>query len=151
MLRRLDVRRAERMWEFGTFRPTATERVPRAYLVPPDLVDVIDRLGRHGVQSSPLAAERSLPVETFRIDSAAVAEREFQGHRERTLHGQWEASAETVPAGTVVVPVDQPLGRLVFYLLEPYSDDGFANWALLDRQLENVTSYPIMRTNETVR
>jgi len=151
MLRRLDVKRPEMMWEFGTFTPTATERAPRAYLVPAELVDIIDRLSVHGVQSTPLATARELRVERFRIDSTRVAEREFQGHNERALFGAWEATAQSVPAGTHVVPVEQPLGRLIFYLLEPRSDDGFANWALLDRQLQNATHYPILRTDETVR
>ena len=42
------------------------------------------------------------------------------------------------------VRVDQPLGRLAFTLLEPRSDDGFANWALLDEQIEAGT-YPVLR------
>jgi hypothetical protein len=151
MLRRLDVRRPERMWEYGTFRPTELERVPRAYLVPANLADVLDRLGAHGVRTAPLAAARQLRVERFRIDSTTVAPQEFQGHRERTYFGAYEASTETVPAGTIVVPVDQPLGRLLFYLLEPRSDDGFANWNLLDRALEGARYYPILRTDETAR
>jgi hypothetical protein len=51
----------------------------------------------------------------------------------------------TVPAGSVVVPVGQPLGRLVFYLLEPRSDDGFVNWNLYDRIIES-GGVPIVRT-----
>jgi hypothetical protein len=148
MLRRLDVKRPEAMWEFGTFRPTETERAPRAYLVPAALIDILDRLSVHGAQSTPLTAERQIRVERFRIDSTRVAEREFQGHNEKTLFGVWEPATEVVAAGTHVVPVDQPLGRLIFYLLEPRSDDGFANWALLDRQLQNATHYPILRTDE---
>jgi hypothetical protein len=151
MLRRLDVKRPEMMWEYGTFTPTATERAPRAYLVPAELVDIIDRLSVHGVQSTPLASAREMRIERFRIDSMSVAAREFQGHNERTISGTWEATTQSVPAGTHVVPVDQPLGRLIFYLLEPRSDDGFANWALLDRQLQDVTHYPVLRTDETVR
>jgi hypothetical protein len=103
------------------------------------------------VQSTPLAAAREMRIERFRIDSMSVAAREFQGHNERTISGTWEATTQSVPAGTHVVPVDQPLGRLIFYLLEPRSDDGFANWALLDRQLQDVTHYPVLRTDETVR
>lgn len=48
-----------------------------------------------------------------------------------------------LPAGTLVVPVDQPLGRLAVILLEPQSDDGLANWHLLEA--EAGTFYPILR------
>jgi hypothetical protein len=151
MLRRLDVKNPQRMPVFGTYTPTETARVPRAYLVPPDQAEVIDRLIAHGVQSTPLAAARQLRVERFRIDSTTVAEREFQGHRERTLFGAYESATVEVPAGTLVVPMDQPLARLAFVLLEPRSSDGLLNWNVLDRRLEGATHYPILRTDEELR
>ncbi len=146
MLRRLDVRRPERMYEYGTFKPTETARVPRAYLVPAELRDVVAKLEAHGIRMRRLEREATLQVERFRIDSTRVAERPFQGHQERTVWGTYESATVTVPAGTVVVPVDQPLGRLAFMLLEPRSDDGLLNWNVLDRALEGATHYPILRT-----
>jgi hypothetical protein len=76
-----------------------------------------------------------------------VAERAFQGHQERTLFGAYESATITIPSGTLVVPTDQPLGRLAFTLLEPRSDDGFLNWNVLDRRLEGLRYYPILRTD----
>jgi len=149
MLRRLDVRRPEMMTEYGTFRPTETERVPTAYLVPATLTSALEKLAQHGLRSSPSRAPISLQVERFRIDSTSVA-REFQGHQERTVWGAWEAVTETLPAGTVIVPVDQPLGRLLFYLIEPRSDDGLVNWNVLDAALEGARAYPILRTHAPV-
>ncbi len=135
MLRRADVTHVERMPEYGTYTPTETERVPRAYLIPPALADIVDKLQAHGVKTTVLATDRQLRVEKFRIDSTTAETQPFQGHQERTLYGAWEASTETVPAGTVVASVEQPLGRLMFTLLEPRSDDGFVDWNLLDRDL----------------
>jgi hypothetical protein len=151
MMRRLDVRRPERMPEFGTFEAAETERAPRAYLVPPSLATAVERLGAHGVRFRALERPVRVRVEEFRIDSTRVAEREFQGRRERTLWGRYAAAAEReIPAGTLVVPVDQPLGRLAFVLLEPRSDDGFANWGLLDEALEDARVYPVLRTSDAV-
>ena len=79
------------------------------------------------------------------MDSTSVAARAFQGHNERTLYGSWQSTAVELPTGTVAVRVDQPLGRLAFTLLEPRSDDGFANWALLDEQIE-AGEYPVLRS-----
>ena len=47
--------------------------------------------------------------------------------------------------GSRWVPADQPLGRLIFTLLEPRSDDGFANWALLAEPSTAGSVYPIAR------
>jgi hypothetical protein len=148
MLRRLDVRRPERMPEFGTFRATETERAPAAYLVPPDLEAVLHKLDDHGVRWRRLEAATTLEVERFAIDSTRVAEREYQGHRQRELFGRYERLELTVPAGTAVVPLDQPLGRLAFLLLEPRSDDGLVDWNVLDEALEGARYYPVLRTFE---
>ena len=75
-----------------------------------------------------------------------MAAREFQGHRERTLFGRYEQVEVTVPPGTVVVPVNQPLGRLVFSLLEPRSDDGVVTWNLVDDAVAEARHYPIVRS-----
>lgn len=150
MLRRLDIVTPERMVEYGRFRATETERVPAAYLVPPALGDVLDVLAAHGIEMRALSEPATRQVEVFRITASSQAEREFQGHRERTLEGRWESATRELPAGTVVVPMDQPLARLAFLLLEPRSDDGLVNWNLLDPALEGADTYPIPRVPETM-
>ena len=133
------------MYEYGTFAATETERAPRTYFVPPALATVVERLSAHGVWFEELARPREMALERFRIDSTQVAERPFQGRHERTLSGAYEPVIRTLEAGTLVVPVDQQLGRLVFYLLEPRSDDGLVAWALMDDVLEKADHYPILR------
>ena len=143
--RRLDVQATESMPEFGTFAPTLTTRVPSAYYVPGDLGIVIDRLEAHGIAYTTLEGARTVAVEEFAIRSSTEAEQAFQGHRERTLEGVYRNVDRELPAGTVVVEAAQPLGRLAFTLLEPQSDDGLANWNLLDAALEGADVYPILR------
>ncbi|QXD15983.1 M14 family metallopeptidase [Rhodocaloribacter litoris] len=145
MLRRRDVRRPERMTEYGTFVPVETVPAPAAYVVPASLAAVRDRLQAHGIRFTVLGTERPATVERFRIDSVHVAERPYQNRHLRTLYGGYEPAETTLPAGALVVPVDQPLGRLAFTLLEPRSDDGLATWGLLDEALEGATYYPILR------
>lgn len=143
ILRRLDVVNPVSMYEYGTFVPSETERAPEAYYVLPEAGDALVRLQAHGLVTVP-APTREIQLERFVIDSTTVAPRPFQGRNERTLHGSWQSVTRTLPEGTVVVPVDQQLGRLAFTLLEPRSDDGFANWAILDESIEE-GRYPILR------
>ena len=144
ILLRRDVATPTPMYEYGTFRPTETEVAPEAYYVLPDAEDVIERLEAHGLTVVRWTSPRELTVERFAVDSAAVAEREFQGRRERTVWGRWAPVRETLPAGTAYVSVDQPLGRLAFTLLEPRSDDGFVAWGLVDEAIE-AGAVPILR------
>jgi hypothetical protein len=145
MMRRLEVRRPERMPEYGTFAPTETAVVPAAYYVPAELAGAVDRLRAHGVRLEPLAESVTRDVEEFRIDSTAVADQPFQGHHERRLMGAYRSVRRTLPAGTYRVPMDQPLARLAFTLLEPRSDDGFVNWNVLDDAVEGAAAYPVLR------
>ncbi len=144
ILLRRDVVEPVSMYEFGTFRPTETEVAPAAYYVLPEAGDAIERLRAHGVVVEVVSGGTSVQVERFAIDSTSVAARPFQGRSERTVFGTWTAATETLPEGTVRVDVGQPLGRLVFTLLEARSDDGFANWAILDEAIE-AGRYPILR------
>jgi hypothetical protein len=145
MYRRADVRKPERMAEYGTFKATEVERVPSAYYVPPDLTKAIDRLRAHGIVMTPLKVAQTIQMEEFRITGNELG-REFQGHQERTLKGTWTPSEHELPAGTLRVDMKQPLARLAFYLLEPRSDDGLLDWNLLDDALGDAQVYPIVRT-----
>ncbi len=73
---------------------------------------------------------------------------EFQGHRPREAWGAWRKAMRTIPRGAAVVPVRQPLGRLIVVLLEPRSDDGFLAWNLFDPAIEESEVYPITRLPE---
>ena len=144
-LSRRDASRVESMYEYGTFRPTDTEVVPAAYLVPAELRSVVDRLRTHGVEMEAVTLPTTMQVEQFRITESEQAAREFQGHRERRIEGAYESIQAEVPVGVWRIDMRQPLARLAFYLLEPRSDDGLANWNFLDEALENGDIYPILR------
>ena len=144
MLRRRNVSTPTQMYEAGTFEASETAVAPEAYYVLPEAEGAIERLEAHGVAVVRYATEREVPADRFVIDSTTVAQREFQGHHERTIWGHWISTMETLPAGTAYVSVDQPLGRLAFTLLEPRSDDGFVTWAILDEQIEAGT-FPVLR------
>ena len=146
VLAREDIRRATRMPDYTTFDGAEWVRVPAAYLVPARLGAVLDRLAAHGIAARRLAEPRVVTLERFRIDSTWTSPRAFQGHSERTVRGGWESATDTVPAGTIVVEMMQPLARLAVLLLEPRSDDGFLAWNLLDEALAGARYYPIRRT-----
>ncbi len=145
--RRTDAVTVERMPDYGSFAATEVIEAPAAYLLPDSLSRVVERLEAHGVRLGRLDADAQLAVSAFHIDSTRTGEREYQGHRMREAWGVWRADELEFEAGTVVVPVRQPLGRLIAVLLEPRSDDGFLAWNLLDAVLEEATEYPIVRVD----
>lgn len=148
---RLDVVNPVMMLEAGTAQPTETETAPAAYFIPANEQAALIKLELHGVMMEPLGEEMTVQVEQFVIESSTVADRQFQGHNERTLEGSWEPTEVTLPADTVVVLVAQPLGRLAFSLLEPRAADGLTNWNVFDRSLAGASVFPVLRTSQEFR
>lgn len=115
---------------------------------------VIDRLEGHGVMFYRLDKETTVKGERFRIATNTTEGQEYQNHKMRTITGAWEAADITLPAGSIVVPMDQPLARLAFMLFDPRSDDGFMTWNLLDEVLGRTPApefYPVVRTMEAIQ
>jgi hypothetical protein len=146
MLRRLPVRTPEMMYEYGTFRPSETEVVPAAYILLETTPQVLANLEAHGVRMRPYGSgPREVAAQRFRVDSTSIAPREFEGSRERTVHGAWVNATVNVPATAMVVEMNQPLARLLFTLMEPRSDDGLVNWNFFDRWLDASGTIPLLR------
>jgi hypothetical protein len=118
------------------------------------IASVVDRLEAHGVRYTRTTQDVVLKGERFKLDTNTLAQNEYQGtHKMRTVTGKWEALEQALPAGSIIVPMDQPLARLAFLLFDPRSDDGFMAWNILDAVLGATPApefYPVYRTMEAV-
>jgi len=118
------------------------------------MATVIDRLEAHGIRYRVTTADQPFSGDRFKIATNTLETREYQGtHKARTLTGAWEAAEQTLPAGSLVIPMDQPLARLAFILMDPRSDDGFMWWNLLDAVLGQSPApayYPVWRSMNAV-
>jgi hypothetical protein len=139
-----------KMTVYDGFTSTAMRRVPAEYTVPATangLHEIVDRkLREHGIVVEKRGAASRASVEQFAIAQVRHAEQLFQGHHATSVTGRFERREVDVPAGSLVVRTNQPLGRLVFYLLEPESDDGLTTWNLLDSGLAAGGTHPILKT-----
>lgn len=153
VLERMDVEIPTPMPEYGVFEPVERSRVPLAWIVPVSDNEGMDRIRKsldlHGIVYSTREGA-GIQAESFRVDSLVRAARPFQGVQEVEVKGAWMPAPPSALGDTTVlfVPSAQPLGRLAHYLLDPRSDDGLANWAVIDELLEEGSWYPILRTVE---
>lgn len=127
------------------FEATLEVTLPTAYLIPSALREIAVKLQWHGVSVLELREDIELDVELDTITSLRRSEREFQNRRMVSLDVERQAGAMSIPAGTLVVRTDQPLGRLAAYLLESQSEDGFAVWNFFGSALREGQQYPIVR------
>ena len=132
------------MDDIGMFATTRSVKVPKAYVFAYDKA-IVDKLLQHGIKVEELTAETSLDAETFTVATVTKATRPFQGHLEAKITGTYSSAKTAFPAGTVLVRTAQPLGRLVFYLLEPESEDGLTTWNFFDTSLGVGKAHPVQK------
>ncbi len=109
------------------FVDSLTRPLPAGYFLQPADSAVAALLRLHGIQVQRLTAEWTDTVEVLTGTELKWATREFQGHHLLEVTGTWARTVRRVPAGGYFVSTAQPLGRLVFALLEP-EGFGLARW-----------------------
>jgi hypothetical protein len=114
------------------FVDSVTRTLPAGYFLPAASLDVVTLLRRHGVAVQRLESAWTDTVETLETSELAWAPREFQGHHLLAVSGTAVRSVRTATPGAYFVSTAQPLGRLVFALLEP-EGYGLARWGMFDR------------------
>jgi hypothetical protein len=121
---------------YDTFRITAAVAPPLYYIVPAQWSDVIEVLHAHGVQFRSLAQAVEIEVETYRFTNVTWPAGPFEGRHMPRFAVERTTELQEFPAGSVVVPLAQPLGKLVLNFLEPEAPDSFAKWGFFNAIFE---------------
>jgi hypothetical protein len=113
---------------FRINQPGLSVKCPKAYWVPATYKDVIERLTMHGIQMEKIMEPTTVEVEMYRVEDHKMSQDPFEGHFIVTATTKTEKHTETFYPGSVRIPMDQKLGDLLMYLLEPASPDSFFSW-----------------------
>jgi hypothetical protein len=137
----------ELMQDYAYFAPTRTVPMARIYVLPTDAASqpIVDKIGQHGIVVEELKSPLTTAVTSFVVEAVTRSPKPFQGHNEVKLKGQYVTETATLPAGTKIVRLAQPLGLLAAYLLEPESDDGLTDWNFMDPWLEVGKPAPVKK------
>ncbi len=134
---------------FGDYRPTTTVTMPTAYAFPAEMSFLAERLRMHGIEIEQLAdaaaADPSIKGRAYKISAIDRSPRPFQKHNMVRLEVAADLEDVDIPGGSFIVSTRQPLGRLVSYVLEPETNEGFVTWNFLDPWLSVGDDYPIYR------
>lgn len=108
--------------------PAIEIEVPKAYWIPPQYQDVIARLKLHGVALSEIKSAKTLSLQQLTARSPEFGKVPFEGRF--TVSASFDANwlDYMLPAGSVRVTTDQPLGALAVALLQPEGPDSFFSW-----------------------
>ena len=136
---------------YNQFEARQTARVPSAYIFSSAFAGLAAKLQAHGIVVKTLAADVKLTGEQFVVHGISKRSSAQNGHINSLLSGEFIEVTKTFSRGDYLVSMDDPLANLIFYLLEPESDDGLAYWNLFDVFLEGALSvsesveYPVFK------
>jgi hypothetical protein len=117
--------------------PDATITPPAAYAVPAQWREVIARLDAHGIVYRRLGCATTVAAMGYQLDSPKWGNQPFEGHLMlRDVQMRLLPRQEILPAGSVIVPMDQPSANVAIELLEPDAPDSLLRWGMLDSIFE---------------
>jgi len=144
----------ENVANYQQFRSTHEATVPKAYIVPAEFEFIIDKLDQHGIEVQRLGHDETLRVEEFLVSEVGKQSYRINGHQNTLLSGAFRKADRQFKPDDFLVPMENRLANLIFYLLEPEADDGLAFWNYFDERLEQSKSasepliYPVYKLLE---
>ncbi|WP_188795676.1 M14 family metallopeptidase [Dyella nitratireducens] len=118
--------------------PDVSTTPPVAYVVPGEWKTIIDKLDAHGIAYRRIGHPmKDVEATAYQIDQPQWASEPFEGHlmlQSFTLHAH--PVEVTLPAGSVIVPMNQRAANVAMELLEPQAPDSLLHWGYLNAIFE---------------
>ena len=117
--------------------PEVSVTPPAAYVVPAQWTRIIDKLDAHGIVYRRTGAPMTIRATGYQLDDPRWAGKPFEGHLMlRDFALQAVTREANLPAGSVIVPLDQRAANVAIELLEPQAPDSLLHWGYLDAVFE---------------
>jgi hypothetical protein len=121
---------------YQTFRVTKSTAPPLYYIVPVQWTNVIDALEAHSLEMKALALPTPIEIESYRFTNVAWSYGPFEGRHMPRFDVERTMETRVFPAGSVIVPMAQPAGRVILNLLEPDAPDSLVRWGFFNAIFE---------------
>ncbi len=117
-------------------QPDKQVTVPRAYLIPQQWTQAIDLAKLHGLRLRQLKLPLTTEVETYTFREVTFADKPFEGRFRVSYEVDAKVTSQTFPAGTIVLPLDQPGAKVALHLFEPLAPDSLVSWGFFSAIFE---------------
>ena len=135
---------------YDRFKASKTEPFPAAYVIPSGQSKTADLLVKHGVRVEKFVTEWAGNCETFTVESFHQDGQPFQGHKLQSLEGTFRQQLVTAHQGDFLVRTSQPLGILIFHIMEPESLDGALAWGFMGDKYAKGDTFPAYKAMKPV-
>ncbi len=113
-----------------------TIKLPAAYIIPAEWQSAINLVRQHGIQTVTLRQPMTGTFRGFRFEKVTFPRTPFEGRFQPAFTVVETSSSETLLAGSVVVPTQQPLGKLAAHMLDPRAPDSLFRWGFFNAVTE---------------
>jgi len=135
----------------SAFEATLESTLPKGYIIPAAFEFIAKHLEKQGATVTMLTKNIKVSGEEFTVKSISKGRRPFEKHFMATVEGEFASASKKFKKGDFVVDLAQPLANLIFYMLEPQSDDGLVTWNFFDAYFDKngiadgAVKYPIFK------
>jgi hypothetical protein len=127
---------------YNSFPADVTVRAPKAYVVPQQWREAIERLQWNGVEMTRVETPTTVDAKYYHITSVTSRPNAYEGHM---FHDVVEVDARQgvfqLNAGDYIVSLDQDNARYAVETLEPQAHDSFFRWGFFNSVLEKKEAY----------
>jgi len=117
---------------YSKFNAEVESTLPRGYFLPKSMKPIVEHLRKQGVEVVELKNSKRAEGEEFIVSKLNISKRKFEGHYMATANGEFKSKTKKFNKGDYWIDMAQPLSNLIFYMLEPQSDDGLVTWNFFD-------------------
>ena len=121
---------------YQTFRVSRAVAPPVSYIVPVQWSEVIEVLKAHGLETHMLYEAKEIEVETYKFTNVIWPAGPFEGRHMPRFDVERTTETRVFHAGSLIVPMAQPLAKVAINLLEPEAPDSFARWGFFNAIFE---------------
>ncbi len=122
---------------FQNNRATKMSKLPFAYILPPQYTEISKRLDYHGIKYRIAEETTETPLNYYYISNPVWTSRPFEGRiRLNSFELTDTILSRKIPEKSLIIPVDQPAGRVVAHILEPNSPDSYLSWGFFNEIFE---------------
>jgi hypothetical protein len=127
---------------YDSFPADVVVWAPKAYVVPQQWREVIERLQWNGVRMERVEAEREQELACYHVKSVGSRPNAYEGHMfHDDVQLERRCAAVRLRAGDYIVPLDQERARYAVEMLEPLGHDSFFRWGFFNSVLEKKEAY----------
>ncbi|MBR3886220.1 MAG: M14 family metallopeptidase [Alistipes sp.] len=125
-----------------SYDATSSVQLPEAYIFMPQWTDVIELFDLHNIKYTRLTEPKEIEVETYRYNGATFSTRQSEG-RIPVVKTNYTTQTETLeyPAGSILIDMNQPSGRIAAWLLEPSAPGSLVYWGFFNQVLQPTNEF----------